>query len=348
LIKQVKNSNIEPMSNKIKFAIVGCGSIGSRHIAVTDAEERAEIVALCDTDEQKVKALSETYGGIPYYTDYEAMLAKCDADVVNICTPHGLHAEMAIKAANAKKNILVEKPMALNVADCHRMIEAAKLNNMKLMVVKQNRYNVPIALTKQALDSGFLGQIFMVQCNVLWNRHQGYYKDSNWRGSKKLEGGALHTQVSHFIDLLIWWFGDIVNAKTQIETKNHDIEIEDCGQSLVTFNSGVMGSIIWTTCVYNKNYEGSITIIGENGTIKIGGQYLNKIEFWDVKSYPLPEEIEFNDKPNAYGKYQGTSSNHDKVVHDVVAELLNERHNVVEGDEGMKTIEAIEKIYHRA
>jgi predicted dehydrogenase len=332
----------------IKFAIIGCGSIGSRHIAVTDAEERAEIVALCDIDEPKVAKLSELYGGIPYFTDYDELLNSCDADVVNICTPHGLHAEMAIKAAEAGKNILVEKPMALSVADCHRMIDAAHRNNVKLMVVKQNRYNIPIALTKQALDSGFLGKIFMVQCNVLWNRHQGYYNDSNWRGSLNLEGGALHTQVSHFIDLMIWWFGDVVDAKTDIATKNHDIEIEDCGQTLLTFKSGTLGTIVWTTCVYNKNYEGSITIIGENGTIKIGGQYLNKIEFWDVKSYPLPEDIEFTDKPNAYGKYQGTSSNHDKVVHDVVAELLNERHNVVEGDEGMKTIEAIELIYKNA
>jgi len=333
---------------KIKFAIVGCGSIGSRHIAVTDAEERAEIVALCDIDLAKVKALSELYGNIPYYTDFETMLRECNADVVNICTPHGLHAEMSIKAAEAGKHILVEKPMALNVEDCHRMIKAASDYNVKLMVVKQNRYNVPIALTKKVLESGFMGEIFMVQCNVLWNRHQGYYNDSNWRGSTELEGGALHTQASHFIDLLIWWFGEVTDSQTMIDTKNHTIEIEDCGNTILRFKSGVMGSLTWTTCVYNKNYEGSITIIGENGTIKIGGQYLNKIEFWDVKSYPLPEDIEFTDKPNAYGKYQGTSSNHDKVMHDVVAELLNERHNVVEGDEGMKTIAAIEMIYNNA
>jgi len=333
---------------KIKFAIVGCGSIGTRHIAVTDAEERAQIVALCDIDEKKVKEQSDLYGGINCFTDFDEMLAKSDADVINICTPHGLHAEMAIKAANAGKHVLVEKPMALNVEDCHRMIDAAHKNNVKLMVVKQNRYNVPIALTKQVLDSGFMGKIFMVQCNVLWNRHQGYYSDSNWRGSLLLEGGALHTQASHFIDLLIWWFGDLVSAKSCVETKNHQIEIEDCGTSLLNFKSGVMGTIIWTTCVYNKNYEGSITIVGENGTIKIGGQYLNKIEFWDVKSYPLPEDIEFTDKPNAYGKYQGTSSNHDKVMNDVISELLNERHNVVEGDEGMKTIAAIEMIYKNA
>ncbi len=336
------------MNEKIKFAIIGCGSIGARHIAVVYAEERAEIVAICDIDESLKNKYTEIYGDIAFYTDYEKMLSETDADIVNICTPHGLHAEMAIKVAEYKKNILVEKPMALNTLDCNRMIEAAAKNAVKLMVVKQNRYNVPIALTKQAIDNGYLGRIFMVQCNVLWNRHEGYYADSKWRGSLEYEGGALHTQASHFIDLLVWWFGDIVDAKTVLETKNHNIEIEDCGISLLKFKSEIMGSLIWTTCVYNKNYEGSVTIIGQNGTIKIGGQYLNKIEFWDVKSYPLPEGINFNDKPNEYGKYQGTSSNHNKVVTDVIAALLNERHNMVEGDEGMKTIKAIEIIYGNA
>jgi UDP-N-acetyl-2-amino-2-deoxyglucuronate dehydrogenase len=214
-----------------------------------------------------------------------------------------------------------------------------------LMVVKQNRYNIPIALTKRALDGEKLGRIFMAQCNVLWNRNEAYYRNSTWRGRKSLEGGALYTQVSHFLDLMIWWFGDVVGAQTQIATLGHDIEIEDCGSSMLTFATGVFGSLAWTTCVYNKNYEGSITIIGEKGTIKIGGQYLNKIEFWDVQSYPLPEDVQYVDRPNDYGKYQGSSSNHDKVINDVVGDLLHERQHTVQGDEGLKTIKAIELIY---
>jgi predicted dehydrogenase len=216
------------------------------------------------------------------------------------------------------------------------------------MVVKQNRYNVPIALTREALAAGRLGRVFMVQCNVLWNRHDGYYRDSNWRGRRDLEGGVLYTQVSHFIDLMIWWFGDVVRSEAWIETRNHAVEIEDCGIASLEFASGVMGSLMWTTCVYNRNYEGSITIVGEKGTIKIGGQYLNKIEFWDVQSHPLPEDVEWVDQPNVYGKYQGSSSNHDKVMRDVVVDLLQQRHSVVEGDEGMKTINAIERIYQSA
>ncbi len=333
---------------KIKFAIIGCGSIGSRHIAVVDADQRSEIVAICDINSNRLNQLSTTYNGLRAFTSYDELLEKTDAEVVNICTPHGLHAEMAIKAMNKGKHVLVEKPMALTTTDANRMIETADKNKVRLMVVKQNRYNIPIDLAKKALDKGALGKIYMVNCDILWNRHQGYYSDSNWRGKKSLEGGVLYTQVSHFIDLLVWFFGDVVSAKTFIEKKAHDIEIEDCGNSLVRFSSGAMGNLSWTTCVYNKNYEGSITIIAENGTIKIGGQYLNKIEFWDVKSYPLPENIQFVDKPNAYGKYQGTSSNHDKVISDVVAALLNERFNVVEGDEGIKSIHAIETIYNSA
>jgi len=145
--------------------------------------------------------------------------------------------------------------------------------------------------------------------------------------------------------LLIWWFGELTESKTMTSTLFHDIEIEDCGIAALKFKSGVLGSLTWTTCVYNKNYEGSITIIGEKGTIKIGGKYLNKIEFWDVQSFPLPEDVEFGDKPNEYGQYQGSSSNHDKVVFAITQKLLNERIDVVEGDEGTKSIEAIEFIY---
>lgn len=330
---------------QIKFGVVGLGNIGSRHLAVIDAEERSSLVSVCDIEIEKSKHFAAMYGEVPYFTNYSEMLQKSDAEVISICTPHGLHASMAIEAARAGKHILVEKPMALTHQEAEAMITVAQQAGVRLMVVKQNRYNTPIALTKKALDDGRLGRIYMVLCNVLWNRHQDYYGDSNWRGKLSLEGGSLYTQVSHFIDLLIWWFGDIIDARTILATRSHNIEIEDCGSSQLEFSTGVMGSLNWTTCVYNKNYEGSITVIGENGTIKIGGQYLNKIEFWDVQSYPFPEDVQFVDKPNSYGKYQGTSSNHDKVIHDVVAALLRERHNVVEGDEGMRTIRAIEKIY---
>ena len=330
---------------KKRFAVIGCGNIGSRHIAIAASEPLVKLVAICDIDKNKCVEYSSKYDDIPWYLDYLELLEKEKIDVVSICTPHGLHCEMAIEAAKRGINILVEKPMALSSLDAQRMIDCADDNDVQLIVVRQNRYNIPIAITHQAIAEGKIGKIFMVQCNVLWNRHQGYYEDSDWRGSKDLEGGALFTQVSHFIDLLIWWFGDVADAYGVIDTKNHAIEIEDCGNAILTFDSGVIGNLTWTTCVYNKNYEGSIIVIGENGIIKIGGEYLNKIEFWDVASYPLPNNVSFTDKPNKYGKYQGTSSNHDKVLKDVARALLNERNDCVDGNEGIRTIKAIEKIY---
>ncbi|MCE3258652.1 MAG: oxidoreductase domain protein [Bacteroidetes bacterium] len=334
--------------NKIKFAVVGCGSIGKRHIAVLDAEPNAEIVAICDINEALCKEQSALYNNIPWFTSYEKMLNEINADVINVVTPHALHAPMTIQAANKGFNILVEKPMALTVADCKAMNEAAVKNNVKLWVVKQNRHNVPVKLAKNAIDKGMLGKIFMVKCDILWNRYQGYYDDSPWRGKKKEEGGALFTQASHFIDLLVWWCGDVVDVKAYIATQNHNIETEDSGNAVLKFSSGALGSLNWTTCVYNKNFEGSITIVGEKGTIKIGGQYLNKIEFWDVNGYPLQEGVEFTDKPNAYGKYQGTSSNHDKVVKTIIEKMGNTPSDIqaVEGFEGMRCVEAIEKIYN--
>lgn len=333
--------------NKIKFAVVGCGSIGKRHIAVLDAEPMAELVAICDIDENKCKEQSLLYNNIPYFTSLEKMLSEIKADVINIVTPHTLHAPMSVQALEAGFNVLVEKPMAIKLSDCTLMNKAAEKSGKKLWVVKQNRHNVPVKLTKNAIDKGMLGKIFMVKCDVLWNRYQGYYDESVWRGKKELEGGALYTQASHFIDLLVWWCGDVKEVKAVTATLNHTIETEDTGSAVVKFTSGTMGSINWTTCVYNKNYEGSITIIGEYGTIKIGGQYLNKIEFWDVRGYPLQEGVEFTDKPNSYGKYQGTSSNHDKVIKTIIETFNTKEVNTdtVNGFEGMRSIDAIEKIY---
>lgn len=333
------------MNSPIRFAIVGCGSIGKRHIAVIDAESRAEIAGICDIDETAVTTQANLYNGLPVYTDYAKMLAEVEADVIVIATPHHLHAEMGIQALEAGFNTLVEKPMALSVEDCKRMTSVAERTGNHLWVVKQNRHNVPVRLAKEAIDNGRLGKIFMIKCDVLWNRYQGYYDDSTWRGKLNREGGALFTQASHFIDLLVWWCGDVTGAQCHKETQNHNIETEDSGVAVLNFDSGTIGSLVWTTCVYNKNYEGSITIIGERGTIKIGGRYLNKIEFWDVEGFPLPEGIDFSDKPNAYGKYQGTSSNHDKVIDALIAFLHGERNETVDGIEGTRSIAAIEHIY---
>lgn len=329
---------------KIRFGVIGCGNIGTRHLAVIDAEPNAELVAACDIDSIKLQKIKENYD-IDCYTNYKDLIKRKDIDIVCICTPHLLHSSMAIDTAKAHKHILTEKPMALTTKECKAMISAAKKNRVKLFVVKQNRYNIPIRLLKDAIDRGWLGKIYMVHCNVLWNRHLGYYKDSDWRGKKKTEGGVLYTQVSHFIDLLLWFVGDIKNAVGKTFNLKHKLEIEDTGQALLKFKSGTVGCITWTTTVHEKNYEGSILIIAENGTIKVGGKYLNVIEYWDVKNHPLPVDVEYTDKPNSYKNYQGTSSNHDRVIKDIILNLNNKKNTAVEGEEGMKTTTLIEKIY---
>ena len=331
----------------VRFGVVGCGNIGSRHLAVVDGQLGATLAGFCDIDAEKRSRYADLYEGVPTYESLDDFLERCEVDVVNVCTPHYLHAEHALKAIAAGRHVLVEKPMALSVQDADRMIEAAEKAGVLLMVVKQNRYNLPITFTRQALDHGRLGRILMAQCNVVWNRYDGYYRQSPWLGRKALEGGALYTQVSHFIDLLIWMCGDIVDAGGQIDTMNHNIEIEDCGSAWLRFGGGAMGSLFWTTCAYNRNFEGSITLIGERGIVKIGGQYLNKIEHWDVEGFPLPEGIDWVDRPNAYGKYQGSSSNHDKVLADVIRCVRREDFRVVGGQEARKTIGAIELIYAR-
>jgi predicted dehydrogenase len=329
----------------VRFAVVGCGNIGRRHLAVLEALDEARLVGFCDIDEAKLEECAALHENVPGFTSIDELLAKCDADVVNVCTPHFLHAEHTVKVLSSSRHALVEKPMALRAVDADRMIDAGRSFKALLMVVKQNRYNRPVLLAREALDAGRLGRILMVQCNVIWNRYDGYYSQSPWLGKAEFEGGALFTQVSHFIDLLIWMCGEVVDAGGRIATKNHDIEIEDCGTAWLRFESGTMGSLFWTTCAYNRNLEGSITLLGERGTIKIGGQYLNRIEHWDVEGFPLPENIEWVDRPNAYGKYQGSSSNHDKVLRDVIRRVRRVDSGVVEGEEGRRTVRAIELIY---
>jgi UDP-N-acetyl-2-amino-2-deoxyglucuronate dehydrogenase len=331
--------------NPVRFAVVGCGNIGSRHLAILNAQPGATLAAFCDTDPAKREKFSAIYEDTPVFASIDEMLANCDASVINICTPHYLHAEHALTAIEAGRNVLVEKPMALRSVDASQMISAAARAGVLLMVVKQNRHNVPVVLTREAFEAGHLGRILLAQCNVVWNRYPGYYAQSPWLGRRDCEGGALYTQVSHFLDLLIWLCGDVIDAGCRIETKNHTIEIEDCGTAWLRFASGTMGTLFWTTCAYNRNFEGSITLVGEHGLIKIGGQYLNRIEHWDVEGFPLREGTEWVDRPNSYGPYQGTSSNHDKVIQDVIRRVNREDVRVVSGEDAIRTVQAIELIY---
>jgi UDP-N-acetyl-2-amino-2-deoxyglucuronate dehydrogenase len=333
-------------SDRVKMAVVGCGNIGSRHLHFMSENPSAQITAVCDIDPRVADKYAAMYD-VPAFTDYDDLLATADTDVISICTPHALHTRQTIQAIDADKHVLVEKPMALTVGDALRMKRAAASKGLHLMVVWQNRHNVPIRLTYEALKSGKLGRVFMVHCSVFWNRPQSYYDLSDWRGSRLQEGGALFTQCSHFVDLLIHFFGDVKSVNSIGDTKNHDIEIEDCGSAIMQFQSGVLGSMTYTTCTHRKNYEGSITIIGEKGTIKIGGQYLNTIDFWDVQDHPLPEDVQFTDKPNQYSAYSGSASNHDKVIEDVIATVRGSDsvQRVPGWTDGHRVVRAIQMIY---
>jgi predicted dehydrogenase len=328
---------------KIKVGIIGLGHIGNRHFDIlNELPSQYKIVAVCDSNLKNLRNLDKK---IAIYQDYE-MLLDADIDLVHICTPHHLHAEMTIKALSKGNHVLVEKPMCLSSEEAKAMIAASIKYKRKLFVVKQNRFNEPVAAVQQLIEKGKLGKIYDVQCNVWWNRNEKYYLQSDWRGKLKTERGALFTQASHFIDLLVWWFGPVEKAKTMLATKAHNIQIEDCGHSIVQFKSGTIGSINWNNNLFEKNYEGSVTIIAEKGTVKIGGAYLNEIEYWNVKGIKQPK-IKSQVKPNLYkGNYQGSGSNHAFVFKAVAKALINKtNNNLVEGIEAKAGIDSIIKIY---
>lgn len=331
--------------NKLKFAIIGCGRIASRH--AEQINRVAELTAICDKDTAKANDFGKKYGGKVYYDYDDLLLKEKDIDVITICTPNGLHAEHSIKAFRNGFHVLCEKPMAINVYDCGEMIKEAEKANKRLFVVKQNRYNPPVKAIKKALDENRLGKIFSIQLNCFWNRNNEYYKTSEWKGTNSLDGGTLFTQFSHFIDLLYWMFGDIKKTEALTRNFNHKniIEIEDSGVVILEFYSGIIGTINYTVNSYLKNMEGSLTIFGEKGTVKIGGQYLNELEYQNIKDY-LISDLPAGNPPNNYGQYVGSMSNHDKVYENVVDVLLNKGIIGTNGFEGLKTVEIIDKIYN--
>ena len=334
------------MSSGLKFGIVGCGRIAQRH--AEHIVNIGELSAVCDMDEAKAKALGDKYDAA-WCTNIEEMLADgTDLDVIAVCTPNGLHAQHSILALKAGKHVLCEKPMALSVADCTAMIHAADRANRRLFIVKQNRFNPPVIAVKELIDEGKLGEIYSVQLNCFWNRNPDYYKNS-WKGTKDLDGGTLYTQFSHFIDLLYWFFGDVdqVNAFTGNFGHKGLIEFDDTGVASLKFLNGVIGSINYTVNAYKKNMEGSLTIFAEKGTIKIGGQYLNELEYQSLKSGEITN-LPPGNPPNNYGQYFGSMSNHDKVYKNLVDVLSGQAAIATSGMEGLKTVEIIEKIYKSA
>jgi predicted dehydrogenase len=330
----------------IRFALVGCGRIGQRH--AEHIQKQGTLVAVCDTVEEKAAQTAAKFGGKAYRSLQEMLDREKDIEVVSVCTPNGLHAEHTIMALRAGAHVLCEKPMAIDVNDCGEMIKEAEKANRRLFIVKQNRFNPPVAAVKRIVEEGRLGKLLSVQLNCYWNRNPEYYQGS-WKGTLDLDGGTLYTQFSHFIDLLYWIVGDVRDVSACTGNTNHRgiIEFEDQGVVLLNFFNGVMGSVHYTVNAFDSNMEGSLTIFGEKGTVKIGGQYLNELEYQKIDGYEI-KDLPPGNPPNNYGKYFGSMSNHDKVYANVIDVLRGEGVIATNGFEGLKTVEIIDKIYRAA
>ena len=334
----------ETNNSDLNFAIIGCGRIANRHAEHINNTNGCNLVATCDIISDKADVLAQKYGAISY-SDVEELLKNTDVNIVSICSPNALHASHSIQALKSGKHVLCEKPMAINTYDCGEMIKEAEKANRRLFVIKQNRYNPPVAAIKSAIDEGKLGRITSVQLSCFWNRNENYYANS-WKGTLDLDGGTLYTQFSHFVDLLYYLVGDVKEVKAYGANFQHQdiIEFEDSGVVILKFHNNAIGTINYTVNSYNKNMEGSLTLFGDKGTVKIGGQYLNELEYQQFEGFSI-DKLEKGNKPNNYGEYQGSMSNHGKVYENIVEVLKNGSPVTTNMFEGLKTVEIIERIY---
>lgn len=335
-----------PLPVKLRFGILGCGRIAARH--AVQINRLGQLIAVCDTITEKSETLAATYKAKSYSAAEELLENEKGIDVVVVCTPNGLHALHTIQSLRAGFHVLCEKPMAIRTADCIEMAAEAVKAGRQLMIVKQNRFNPPVAAVKKLLEENRLGKIYAVQVNCFWNRGADYYRDS-WRGTKEMDGGTLFTQFSHFIDLLYWMLGDVKNVQAVLANYQHAglIEFEDTGAVLLEFTSGVTGTLQYTVNSYKKNMEGSFTVFAEKGTLKIGGEYLNELSYQAIEGDSI-DTLPAGAKANDYGIYRGSMSNHDKVYDNLLDVIENNAPVAASAFEGMKTVEIIEKIYQAA
>jgi UDP-N-acetyl-2-amino-2-deoxyglucuronate dehydrogenase len=340
-------------NSKVKFAVIGCGHIGKRHANMIANNENCELVALCDTKSKEELSL-ENYKNVMFFQSYSDLLkSNIEIDIISIATPNGYHQEQALLALDRNCHIVVEKPMSLSKGGCEQIIFKALHKHKQVFCVMQNRFSPPSEWLKEILDKNILGKIFMVQINCFWNRDDRYYKPdkttgkpSTWHGTKDLDGGTLFTQFSHFIDLMYWYFGDITNINSRLNDFAHSksTDFEDSGIVSFDFEDGGMGSLNYSTAVWDKNLESSITIIAENGSVKVGGQYMNEVEYCHIKNYVMPVLKESN-PPNDYGLYKGSAANHHYIYENIVDVVNGSGHIKTNALEGLKVVDIIERIY---
>jgi len=330
---------------KLRFAIVGCGRIARNHMAaIKEHAARAEIVAVCDTD---TTALQEAVKitDAPGYGRIDELLAGSAPDIVVLATPSGLHPGQAVEIAAAGRHVMTEKPMATRWEDGKRMVQACDAAGVRLFVVKQNRRNATLQVLKRAVEQGRFGRIYMVNINVFWTRPQSYYDSAKWRGTWEFDGGAFMNQASHYIDLLDWLIGPLESVQAYTGTLARDIEVEDTGVASVRWRTGTMGSVNVTMLTYPKNMEGSITIIGEKGTVRVGGVAVNEIQHWEFA------EAHADDAAVKAASYQTTSVygfGHPLYYDNVIKVLRGEAEPETDGREGLKSLEVLIAIYRSA
>jgi len=327
---------------KLNFALIGCGRIAKRHAQILHAMEDVNLVAVSDVIEGCAQAFGSEYD-VPWYTDYHKMLKEEKIDVVNVLTPSGSHAEIGIDVANTGRHVVVEKPMALRLEAADTLTEACSLNKVELFVVKQNRYNLPVVKLKEALNAGRFGKLVLGTVRVRWCRRQDYYDQDAWRGTWAMDGGVLTNQASHHIDLLQWMMGPVESVMAKAETVLTNIEAEDTGVAILKFQNGALGVIEATTCTRPRDLEGSISILGEKGTVEIAGFAVNKMKTWNFEE-PINGDDEVLEKyaqnpPDVYG------FGHNEFLRNVVDCLKEGRHSIIDGLEGRKSLELINAIY---
>ncbi len=333
------------MSGPVKFAIIGSGHIGKRHAEMIRRNPEGQLIAMCDILPEK--EVDVAHFEVPYFQDANAMFASgLEFDVVNICSPNGVHADHALISLEHRKHVVCEKPMALTKAACEKIIFKALQVHKNIFCVMQNRYSPPSRWLKQVVEQKLLGDIFMVSLTCMWNRDDRYYKKGNWKGTADLDGGTLFTQFSHFIDIMYWIFGDITDIQAKFDdfTHQHSTAFEDSGFVNFRFYNGGMGCINYSTAIWDKNMESSITVIGKNGSVKIGGQYMNEVEYCHIENYTMPK-LEEVSPANDYGAYKGSAANHHFIIENVIDTLKGRTSITTNAMEGLKVVEIIERIY---
>ena len=330
---------------KLRFALAGCGRIAANHMdSLARHADRAELVAVCDSDPEALSAAVARTGaqGFAHYAQMLAQAESLGVDCVVLATPSGLHARQVTEAAQAGLHVMTEKPMATRWADGLAMVRACDEARVRLFVVKQNRRNRTLLLLRQAIQAGRFGRIYMVTVNVFWSRPQSYYDSAAWRGTWEFDGGAFMNQASHYIDLLDWMVGPVESVMAYTGTLARDIEVEDTGVAALRWRSGAMGSVNVTMLTHPKNLEGSITILGENGSVRVGGVAVNKIEHW---AFAQPHEMDAGLDDASYQTTSVYGFGHPLYYDNVIRTLRGECEPETDGREGLKTLELLIAMY---